>query len=261
VIPLPLWATILLILIGLPAVAVGLQLIIRHMFPTIQRRKHNSVAGYIVAVVGVIYAVTVGFIIANQWENYTGARNDTYTEAFTLSGVAEAARVMGPATQQEIVNDVIAYNQAVIDWWPTSGHDPAARDDVEDQILDRLFRVISNSNPTDEGQRAFVQRATVDLMAVDVENDRRMHLSTRAHLEIPLWVLILVSSSVTVAFCLLFGLENQWLHLVMVAAVSLAVASNLTLIVLLDHPLSGAMPVSPDAYQAVIDDLRTHHPG
>src|SRR5215831_9233759 len=96
---LPLWGTVLLLLVGLPAVVVGLQVAIRRVFPAIQRRKHNSVAGYIVAVVGVIYAVTVGFIIANQWENYTSARADTYTEAFTLAGVAEASQVMGTATQ------------------------------------------------------------------------------------------------------------------------------------------------------------------
>ena len=41
----------------------------------------------------------------------------------------------------------------------------------------------------------------------------------------------------------------------MVACVSLAIGSNLLLVVLLDHPLSGVMPVSPDAYQSVVYDL------
>ena len=41
----------------------------------------------------------------------------------------------------------------------------------------------------------------------------------------------------------------------MIAGVALAIASNLLLVILLNHPLSGVMPVSPDAYQSVIVDL------
>jgi hypothetical protein len=256
-----LWITTVVVLVGLPAVTVALQVAIRHLFPEIQRRKHNSVAGYVVAVVGVIYAVTVGFIIANEWENYTTVRNDTQIEAFTLAGVAEASQVMGTPTQQQIVADVIAYNQAVINWWPQQGHSPSVTDDVEDQILDRLIRTISQSSPTNEGQRAFVQQSVAQLLAVDAQNDRRLHLATRTHLEQPLLVLILVSSAVTVAFCLLFGLENQWLHYVMVGSVALVIASNLMLVLLLDHPLSGLMPIRPDAYHAVIADLQRHRHG
>jgi hypothetical protein len=257
----PLWVNVAVVLVLLPALAIATQALIRRFFPTIRRRKHNSVAGYMLAVVGVIYAVTAGFIIANQWENYTNVRNDTHTEAFTLAGVAEASRVMGPAEQQAIVHDVIAYNQAVINWWPQPNHSPALTDDVEDQILDRLIRTVSDSTPTNDGQRAFVQQAIQDLMTVDAQNDRRLHLATETHLETPLFVLILVSSAVTITFCLLFGLENQWLHYVMVGAVAFAIGANLMLILLLDRPLSGLMPISPGPYQAVITDLQRHHPG
>jgi hypothetical protein len=109
----PVWVTVAVILIGLPAATVALQALIRRRFPMLQRAKHNDVAGFLVAVIGVIYAVTVGFIIASQWENYTTARARTYEEAFTLAGVAEASVVLGPDTQTEITRQVIAYNDAV----------------------------------------------------------------------------------------------------------------------------------------------------
>jgi hypothetical protein len=252
---LPLWGLMVLVLVGFPATAVAMQAVIRRRFPALRSRRHNSVAGFLVAVIGVIYAVTVGFIISNQWNNYTQARERTFQEAFTLASIAEGSEVLGPAKQAEITRLVIQYDQIVINWWPQSGREPATADPNEDRTLAELLNAVSNTEPTTEGQRAFVQRATEDLMDVNAQNDQRLHQASRAHLEQPLWVVIGVSSVVTVAFCLLFGLQNEWLHYIMVAGVSLAIASNLLLVILLDHPLSGVMPVSPDAYQSVIYDL------
>jgi len=252
---LPLWGLMVLVLVGFPAAAVGLQAVIRRTFPALRARRHNSVAGFLVAVIGVIYAVTVGFIIANQWENYTKARERTFQEAFTLASIAEGSEILGPAKQAEITRLVIRYNQIVIDWWPQSGRDPATMDPAEDRTLAELLNAVGDTAPTTEGQAAFIRRATDDLMDVNAQNDQRLHQASQAHLEQPLWIVIAVSSVVTVGFCLLFGMQNQWLHYVMVAGVALAIASNLLLVILLDHPLSGVMPVSPDAYQSVIYDL------
>lgn len=252
----PLWLTVTVILLGLPLVTTALQAVIRRRFPTLAKRQHNDVAGFLIAVVGVIYAVTVGFIISNQWENYTQARQDTYDEAFTLAGVAEGSTVLGPATHAELTKGVIEYNEAVLAWWPRSGQTPSPFDPREDATLSRLLQVLSDANPTTQAQKSFVAQATTDVVTVDAQNDARLHQSSRAHLEEPLWVIILISSGVTTVFCLLFGLENQFLHYLMVAAVSLAIATNIALVVLLNHPLSGVMPVSPDAYESVLTDLR-----
>src|SRR3954468_11584082 len=109
-----------LVLVGFPATAVALQAVIRRTFPALRARRHNSVAGFLVAVIGVIYAVTVGFIISHQWENYTVARERTFEEAVTLAGVAESADVMGPQIREELTRAVVRYNEEVIAWWPQS---------------------------------------------------------------------------------------------------------------------------------------------
>jgi Protein of unknown function (DUF4239) len=251
----PLWSVMVLLLFTLPAIAIGLQAIIRRRFPDLKQRKHNDVAGFLVAVIGVIYAVTVGFIIASQWDNYTEARDHTYQEAFTLASIAEGSVVMGPQVQQQISAQIVAYNKAVIAWWPRSGRPATEFDPPEDASLIHMLETVNGLNPTTEAQRAFVREATADLIDVEAQSDQRTHQAGRAHLEFPLWLVIGIASGVTTAFCLLFGLETEWLHYVMVGAVALIIGSNLLLVVLLDHPLSGVMPVSPDAYQAVVDDL------
>ena len=252
---LPLWALLLVVLGGLPAAAVIVQAVIRRKFPTLRSRRHNSVAGFLVAVIGVIYAVTVGFIISNQWNNYTEARERTFEEAFTLESIAEGSEVLGPATHAEVTRLVIEYNQIVLRWWSHSGQDPASTDPAEDQTLSQLLNVFGSVQPTNSVQQAFVEKSTWDLIDAKAESDRRLHQASRAHLEQPLWIVIGVSSTVTVGFCLLFGLQNERLHYILVTGVALAVASNLLLVILLDHPLAGVMPVSPDAYESVISDL------
>ena len=194
---LPLWGIMVLLLVGFPALTVGLQALIRRRFPTLKARRHNDVAGFLIAVIGVIYAVTVGFIIANQWENYTKARDSTFQEAFTLASIAEGGIVMGPAARARLSEGVVAYNQAVIDWWPTSSRSPATTDPPEDVALNRLLADMSDLQPTTPAQEAFVRRATEQLLEVEALSDTRLHQASRAHLAMPLWVVIVVSSGVT----------------------------------------------------------------
>ncbi|GGK40194.1 hypothetical protein GCM10010124_36160 [Pilimelia terevasa] len=254
---LPLWAVMAVIIVGLTAFAVGLQAVIRRWIPEIQTRRHNDVAGFLAAVIGVIYAVTVGFIIAEQWDNFTDAKERTYREAFSLGAIAEGSSVLGPAQQAKYTEAVLTYNRAVLHWWPKQGHSETEAQTRDAQTLEPLYTLVGQAQPASEAQRAFVQETTAELGQVARDREDRLHRAGQAHLEWPLWVLIAFASAVVLVFCALFGLETRWLHYTMITGVAFAVASNLMLVVLLNHPLSGALRVSPDSYASVVEDLST----
>ncbi|GGK06842.1 hypothetical protein GCM10010123_40740 [Pilimelia anulata] len=252
---LPLWAVMAIIIAGLTGFAVGLQAVVRRWFPEIQSARHNDVAGFLAAVIGVIYAVTVGFIIAEQWENFTDAKERTYREAFSLGAIAEGSSVLGPEQQARYADAVLTYNRAVLRWWPQQGHTETEEETRDAQTLEPLYALAGQAQVTNEAQRAFVRETTAELGQVARDREDRLHRAGQAHLEWPLWVLIAFASAVVLVFCALFGLESRWLHYTMITGVALAVASNLMLVVLLNHPLSGALRVAPDSYQSVVDDL------
>ena len=57
-------------------------LICFHQFvPSELRRAHNDVAGFIIAIVGVIYAVLLAFIAVSTWENFNKAQDAAELEA------------------------------------------------------------------------------------------------------------------------------------------------------------------------------------
>ena len=252
---LSLWPIMALFLIVFPLATIGAQALIRSRFPEIRAQRHNDVAGFLVAVIGVIYAVTAGFMIANQWENYTEARERTWHEAYALAAVAESSVVMPPDVQAAVREGVVDYNQAVIDWWPRQDRLGASDDPREEQTLQRLFELMNRIEPTTDAQRSFIDHANESLMEVAMDRNQRLHEANRAHLEAPLWIIISIAGAVTVLFCLLFGLETQWLHYTMVAALAITIGISFLLVLLLNYPLSGVMPIKPESYESVVRDL------
>jgi len=72
---LPIWLTGILLIVVLPAVVVVGQAVLRRVWPALREGDHNEVTGFIIAVVGVIYAVLLGFVVIVSWENFNEAEN------------------------------------------------------------------------------------------------------------------------------------------------------------------------------------------
>ena len=59
---------------------VGLALVQRLVSPEL-RKQHNDVAGFIYAVVGIVYAVLLALVVVAVWEDYEASRETTDREA------------------------------------------------------------------------------------------------------------------------------------------------------------------------------------
>ena len=83
---LPGWAGILVFTL-FPAIgAVLLHAVFRRYVPPRALIAHHDVAGFLVAVVGVLYAVVLGFIVVTAWAQFDSAQRNADSEA---SNVAE----------------------------------------------------------------------------------------------------------------------------------------------------------------------------
>ena len=69
---------------------VGLTLVQR-IVPSHLRQQHNDVAGFIYAVLGVIYAVLIALVVIAVWEDYAAARDTVEREASELDDVFRLA--------------------------------------------------------------------------------------------------------------------------------------------------------------------------
>jgi hypothetical protein len=59
---------------------IGLELVQR-LVPAVARQRHNDVAGFIYAALGVIYAVLLALVVITVWEEYQAASETVEQEA------------------------------------------------------------------------------------------------------------------------------------------------------------------------------------
>ena len=65
----------------------GLELVQR-LVPAEKRQEHNDVAGFLYAVVGVVYAVLLALLVIAVWEQYQKARKTVESEANAVAEIA-----------------------------------------------------------------------------------------------------------------------------------------------------------------------------
>src|SRR4029077_9116706 len=75
---------VLFIVAGIPLLAVAGALLVRRWATVEVLARHNEVAGFIYAVIGVLYAVLLGFTAIIVWERFDEAQTNVEREANEL---------------------------------------------------------------------------------------------------------------------------------------------------------------------------------
>jgi hypothetical protein len=99
-------------------VVAGLELVQR-LVPSEKRQEHNDVAGFLYAVVGVVYAVLLALFVIAVWEQYQRANETVESEENALAEIAWLAHRLPEPEHHVLQEDACAYAQEVVDTeWP-----------------------------------------------------------------------------------------------------------------------------------------------
>jgi hypothetical protein len=105
--PTWLWGTIL---VGLAAGIGGLGLLVVHRLEHIEvRRAHNELAGFLVAVISVTYAVLLEFIAVATCESFSHAQDIVDNEADYVGSIYRDTQGLAPAVGQSIPDELQQY--------------------------------------------------------------------------------------------------------------------------------------------------------
>lgn len=215
----------------------------------------HEVGGYLLSVVGTLYAVLLGLIVVEAMSRFESARQTTDQEANALANVVLYANGLPPAKRRELADLAARYAHLVIeDEWRAmdDGHDsPAARRAAYD-----LVRAVCEFEPRNERESA-VYSAELDA-AGQLWNNRRVRIVT-AHHGVPRlqWVVLIVGGMITIAFTYFFKIEHLRIQLVMTGLVSALISLNIYLVGMFGYPFSGDLKVDADTFrlaQAVIEE-------
>jgi len=224
------------------------------------RRGHNDIAGFLIAIVGIIYAVLLAFIAVTAWESYSKAGDAVEDEAnavgnmfFDTAGVPDATAL----SYRRLLND---YVHVVIDEeWPAqhSGHTGGTTFQKGWILIGDLNVEVAHFEPKTEGESNMHRELLQDLNLL-FSARRTRQLAAEGHIPEVIWWIIFFGGVLTVAFTYLFGSPSLKMHMTMTASVAMSLALVIVLIVAFDYPFRGQVTITSEPYRAVQDMMANY---
>ncbi|NUU24536.1 MAG: DUF4239 domain-containing protein, partial [Streptomycetaceae bacterium] len=246
------WSGILIILGTLVVVAAGLYAVQRFV-PHPLRQRHNDVAGFIFAAVGVLYAVLLAFVVIAVWENHDAARQSTFKEADELAGLYWVSRELPLPLGAELEKQTLDYAETVMHKeWPLMSEHKSSPEAT--QLVYQLRQGVLSYQPGGPREEILYERAVSHLE--NMASARRERLNEVGE-DVPtlLWVALIAGAVITVGFTFLFGLSNTFTHTLMVLMLTGLVVVSLVVIREMDFPFDGITKIEPTALEVFLDRL------
>ncbi|MGZ5154024.1 MAG: bestrophin-like domain [Burkholderiales bacterium] len=264
----PAWVGLALFTV-LPALtAAALHYLFRRVVSPNRLLPHHDVAGFLIAVVGVIYAVVLGFVVVNVWIAFDSAQRTADLEAGSVAELFNVARAFPNQTRTRLQRLMADYAFEVRDReWPMLEYD---QQDLRARrfVIDALQTIVLQPNKPRESIGAALSQFLLQQNALsrlqDIDTRRRERLIDAGnHLQGVLYLALSTGALIVLAFVFLFGITNQALQLTMTALVAASMGLLIGVIVSLDRPYSGSLRISPEAWTLVIEnnhlaDYRSH---
>ena len=237
------------VVVGFVAVTLVAGRLIVKFAPNEIMREHNELAGFIFAVVGVVYAVVLGFVSVGVWERFETEGSRAYAEVGGLTatyrnaGLFEGDRIVVRRDLRRYVDDVITKA------WPDM--ELGISSHQTDDAAERLARDVERLRPQNVAQ----QNAQAEMLA-DVDQslaDRDMRLGDGVTgLNGVMWGALLLGAAITIGFSLFFGFKSAPLQMLMTGSLAGIIGIMIFLILALDTPYGGGISIHPDAFERAL---------
>jgi hypothetical protein len=246
-----LWPTWLIVIFEVaiftvPAV-IG-HMLFRHFIPHHRLSKHNDVTGFVSAIVGVVYAVLLAFVVIIAWESFNIADGVAETEVSAVADLDRLSRSYPDQAARELRQEIEHYADLMrLEEWPAmqfGGGSPRARVSAA-RIGDLAVQMIEG----DTHQRTAVDDSVMGLVRAFADARRQRLDQNSEGIPNSLWIGLIVGAALTIGFTYLFGVENPQLQLVVTALLAALIGLMFAMIIALDYPYRGVTSISPDIWR------------
>lgn len=227
--------------------------IIRWLFSREKLKDSHEVAGFAYGVIGVVYAVLLGFNVVNVQERFNKAVEISEREANAVADLYRDAAMLPAPFGKEIQSALKEYiSLSLRDEWSASG-DGFAVESVIKQV-GVIWSLYYKVEPITEREKIWLQESISKLN--DFTNIRLQRVyNSKESLGDLMWVLLYAGAIITIGFLGFFWVQNIKLHIMVIILLSSLVGFMLYLIQALDSVYSGAISIKPEALVSVRDLL------
>jgi hypothetical protein len=237
--------------------------VVQRLVPATSRQRHNDVAGFIYAPLGVIYAVLIALVVIAVWEEYDAASVTVEQEANALAEIAWLGNRLPEPEGTHIQELARSYAEEVVHKeWPLmkQGEAPLMTQTqgtpVGWTLIDEIRANLQEFQPhTPADEQLYAEGLDQVQRLADA---RRMRL-VAAEEGIPavLWAVLIFGGIAAIGFTYLFGLENTWVHRLMVLTLAAVIGLVLFTIGAMEHPFSGGARIGTEAFDLILERFET----
>lgn len=226
---------------------------VRRWVPVARLRRHNDVAGFIYAVVGVVYGVPLAFVLVVAWQRFDESRATVAREANDLADLYRVVGVLEEPSRDEVRAHIRGYAIATIEHeWTTLGFGQSS--EVAEAEFSGIWRALQEVEPVGIVQELWYAEALQRLD--DLTDNRQLRLlDSRNRLPAAMWSMLIIGAVLTIGFSFLFGARDVQAQTVMVAVLSGLIAIVLYLIAALERPFTGVIQLESQAFEQLLEFL------
>lgn len=208
----------------------------------------NDAKGVVLSVVGVVYAVVLGFVAIGVWERFDQAEIRTYDEAANLQVAYRDAdsfpeRAALRTALRGYTAEIISY-----DWTCMERSEQAPLTRVR---IERLLQTIRDL-PVKTAAQQDVHAETIQAFRAALsDRDARLSMSETG-LNPIMWFVLFAGALLTVGFTCVLGFRLYPVRIFMLGALGAMIGLVLYLTISLDYPFRGAVRVTPEAFSHAI---------
>ncbi len=217
------------------------------------RHKDTETVGLTYAIVAVVYAVLIGFIVVNVFETAAKADEIATAEANQLSNLKLDS--VGLSTEESLIirNSVDQYLDLVIKAeWPSQAEGKLGEEVFEPgwKQLSVLSTQLAAYEPATTGQNV-TKGEMLHVMDSLVEARRNRIEAAGEHVPVVIWQILLLAGAIAVGYTYLFGAHSLKIHLAIVGLIAATISLVFVLIIELDYPFRGEVSVGDEAFVGV----------
>jgi Protein of unknown function (DUF4239) len=236
--------TILATIVGFPVAAIVAAYVVHRIVPDATLRVDNDLKAAVLSIIGVLYAVLLGFVAIGVWDRFEQAELRTYEEGTYLQ---EVYRDAGSFPQGSLVRAQIRrYTKAVIsyDWMRMNDGLQAPVTRIRIESIDALVRHLRVRDPEQQDVHEMMLEA---LRGALWARDSRITMLADGLNPAVTWVL-LAGAFYTIVFSCLIGFRDPRERPVTIGGLGAMIGLVLFLTLSLDYPFRGAIHVEAGAF-------------
>lgn len=257
------------VLIALPlfavvpaAIAVVVHTLVRRRVPPESLAEQHDVAGYLIAVVGVLYSVVLGFLVGTVWTQFASAQQTADAEAGAVADAFNFAGNIRQPQREELQRLIARYAIEVhgVEWFLA---ERGREDPLAESLLASAVRVtIALPPPSGKaGAGAILQGAAMrDWLLTSLRSigdARRLRLlQSKSRLPTGMLEALILGGVMVICFVFFFGVKSYSRQMAMTALLTGSMGLFFGLVVELSTPYSGGIHISPDAWTFIIANNR-----